>query len=199
MSSVRPSDAIILPLIIGDFGMNFCSSCGSKVVVQVPDGDHLPRHVCPGCQTIHYVNPKILVGAIPVWENRILLCRRAIMPRAGYWTMPSGFMENGETLQMGAARETYEESQARVTIEDLMSVINIAAHNQVHVLFRALMSGPEHGPTHESSEVRLFAEAEIPWQDLAFRTVTQSLNHFFEDRKQGRLALHLVDLETTRF
>ncbi|MDA8416895.1 MAG: NUDIX hydrolase [Betaproteobacteria bacterium] len=179
--------------------MNFCSSCGARVMIQVPQGDHLPRHVCSSCQTIHYSNPKVLVGSVPVWQGQILLCRRAIMPRAGYWTMPSGFMENGETLQMGAARETFEESLARVTIEDLMSVINIAAHNQVHVLFRARMNGPEHGPTPESSEVRLFSEADIPWEDLAFRTVSQTLRHFFEDRQLGQARLHLVDLDTTRF
>ncbi len=178
--------------------MNFCSSCGAPVTIQVPEGDHLPRHVCSACRTIHYVNPKILVGAVPVWGDRILLCRRAIMPREGYWTMPSGFMENGETLQMGAARETYEESLARVTIEDLLSVINIAGHNQVHVLFRARMNGPEHGATLESSEVRLFSEHEVPWDDLAFRTVTHTLRHFFEDRCKGERGLHLVDLDTTR-
>jgi ADP-ribose pyrophosphatase YjhB (NUDIX family) len=178
--------------------MNYCSSCGVRVLTQIPEGDHLPRQVCPSCHTIHYSNPKVLVGAIPVWQRKILLCRRAIAPREGYWTMPSGFMENGDKLQMGAARETFEESLARVTIEDLMSVINIAAHNQVHVIFRARMDSPEHGVTPESSEVRFFEEAEIPWADLAFRTVTQALTHFVEDRQRDQRTLHLVDLETTR-
>jgi ADP-ribose pyrophosphatase YjhB (NUDIX family) len=147
---------------------------------------------------VHYSNPKILVGSVPVWEERILLCRRAIAPREGYWTMPSGFMENGETVQMGAARETLEESCAQVIIEDLMSVINIAAHNQVHMIFRASMGSAYHAPTPESSEVRFFEEKDIPWDDLAFRTVTQALTHFVEDRRQGVRSLHIIDLETTR-
>lgn len=174
--------------------MNFCSDCGAPVALAVPQGDHLPRHVCTACNAIHYSNPKVVVGCVPEWEGRILLCRRAIEPRLGYWTMPAGFMENGETARQGAARETLEESGARVEVGELVTIISVPDISQVHLLFRARMLDGHHEPTAESSEVRLFDEAGIPWDDLAFRTVRQTLHHYVEDRRRGVTGLHVIDL-----
>ncbi len=174
--------------------MNFCTNCGAPVALSVPQGDHLPRHVCTACHAIHYSNPKVVVGCVPEWEGRILLCRRAIEPRRGFWTMPAGFMENGESTRAGAARETFEESQARVQVEELVTLISIPDINQVHLLFRARMETAHHGPTPESSEVQLFHEADIPWEALAFRTVQHTLRHYVEDRRLGRRDPHLIDL-----
>ncbi|MDE1990409.1 MAG: NUDIX hydrolase [Betaproteobacteria bacterium] len=174
--------------------MKFCSDCGAPVALAVPEGDHLPRHVCTACSAIHYSNPKVVVGCVPEWEGRILLCRRAIEPRLGYWTMPAGFMENGETARQGAARETLEESGARVEVNELVTIISVPDINQVHLLFRARMLGAHHEATPESSEVRLFHEADIPWDDLAFRTVRHTLRHYVEDRRQGVTGLHVIDL-----
>lgn len=174
--------------------MKFCSDCGAPVALAVPDGDHLPRQVCTACGAIHYSNPKVVVGCVPEWDGRILLCRRAIEPRLGYWTMPAGFMENGETARQGAARETLEESGSRVDVGELLTVISIPDINQVHLLFQARMLAPGHGPTSESSDVRLFGEHEIPWDALAFRTVRHTLRHYVEDRRQGVSSLHVIDL-----
>ena len=174
--------------------MKFCSDCGAPVALRVPEGDNLPRHVCTTCEAIHYSNPKVVVGCVPEWQGRILLCRRAIEPRLGFWTMPAGFMENGETARAGAARETFEESQSEVEVESLISVISIPGINQVHLMFSGRMLSEAHGPTSESSAVRLFAEEEIPWDELAFRTVVQTLRHYLEDRRQGMRGPHVIDL-----
>jgi ADP-ribose pyrophosphatase YjhB (NUDIX family) len=175
--------------------MKFCSLCASEVSLTVPQGDHLARWVCTQCGEIHYQNPKVVVGCVPEWEGQILLCRRAIPPRVGFWTMPSGFMENGETLRQGAARETLEEAQARVEVsEEPLTIFSSSHTDQVHMVFRARMLSPEFGPTAESLEVRLFHEHEIPWEDLAFRTVVHTLKHFFADCKSGIVTTHMVEL-----
>ena len=174
--------------------MNFCSDCGAPVALAVPAGDHLPRHVCTACSAIHYSNPKVVVGCVPEWEGRILLCRRAIEPRLGFWTMPAGFMENGETAREGAARETLEESGSRVEVGDILTLISIPDINQVHMVFRARMLEQGFGPTPESSEVRLFSEDDIPWYALAFRTVRHTLRHYVEDRRRGLSGLNVIDL-----
>ncbi|MHB8354208.1 MAG: NUDIX hydrolase [Burkholderiales bacterium] len=174
--------------------MKFCSDCGAPAALRVPEGDNLPRHVCTACGAIHYTNPKVVVGCVPEWRGRILLCRRAIEPRLGFWTMPAGFMENGETARMGAARETLEESQSQVEVGPLISVISIPGINQVHLMFSGRMLSETHGPTSESSVVRLFSEEEIPWDALAFRTVRHTLRHYLEDRRQGVQGLHIIDL-----
>ncbi len=174
--------------------MKFCPDCGAPVVLRVPEGDNLPRHVCPACAAIHYTNPKIVVGCVPEWQGRILLCRRAIEPRLGFWTMPAGFMENGETARAGAARETFEESQSEVEVGSLISVISIPGINQVHLMFSGRMLREAHGPTAESSAVQLFAEEDIPWDELAFRTVVHTLRHYLEDRRLGTPGLHVIDL-----
>lgn len=175
--------------------MKFCSHCGAPVELKIPTGDTLPRHVCTGCGAIHYQNPKIVVGCIPEWEGNILLCRRAIEPRYGLWTLPAGFMELGETTQQAAARETLEEAQARVEIDALYTVFNLPHVNQVYLLFRARLLDPNFGPGYESLDVRLFEEARVPWGELAFRTIDATLRHYFADRSRGAFQLHVGTIE----
>lgn len=170
--------------------MNYCSNCGKTVALRMPDGDNRLRHCCDHCGTIHYQNPRLVVGTIPVWEDKILLCRRAIEPRLGYWTLPAGFMENGETVGDGATRETSEEAGARIELGPMFTMIDVIHVHQVHVFFRATLRDIDFAPGTESLEVQLFDESEIPWQELAFRTVSLTLQRFFEDRKRGSFALH---------
>ena len=171
--------------------MKFCCHCGHTVQIEIPSGDHLPRHVCPACHTIHYQNPRIIAGCVPVWEDRILICRRAIEPRLGYWTLPAGFMENGETVQDGAAREAQEEALADVEIGSLLAVVNVLHTHQVHMMFRARLRNLDFGIGPESLEVKLVQAHEIPWPDLAFESIRFSLERFLEDRAAGREPLHL--------
>ena len=177
--------------------MNFCSNCGAPVELLVPPGDNLPRHVCAACGTIHYQNPKLVVGSLPVWKDKLLLCRRAIEPRHGYWTLPAGFMENGETTAEAAARETLEEACARIRVGDMFSVIDVPHISQVHVFYRAELMDLEFAAGLESLEVALFDEADIPWDDLAFRTVRMTLRYFFEDRRRGSYAFHTDNIPST--
>jgi ADP-ribose pyrophosphatase YjhB (NUDIX family) len=175
--------------------MRFCPECGAPVELRIPDDDHRERHVCTVCATIHYYNPKLIVGAIPEWEDgRILLCRRAIEPRHGLWTLPAGFMENGETTLEGAARETLEEANARVEIGDLYALYNLPHINQVQLLFRARLLDLDFSPGTESLEVQLFAESEIPWEELAFRPVRFTLQRYFEERRNGNLQFRVFSL-----
>ena len=174
--------------------MKFCSSCGAAVTLSIPHGDTLPRHVCNACLTIHYQNPKMVVGCIPEWEDKILLCRRAIEPKIGLWTLPAGFMENGETISQAAARETLEEANARVEIGELYALFNLPYINQVYMLFRARLLDLDYMPGIESLEVALFSEQEIPWGELAFRTINETLKHFFHDRRSGNYPLHIGDI-----
>ena len=176
--------------------MNFCSQCGARVSLRIPPGDSLPRHVCDACGEIHYQNPKVVVGAIPEWEDRILLCRRAIEPRHGKWTLPAGFMENHETTAAGAARETAEEACARLGESELFALIDITHISQVHVFYRAPLLDLDFAPGTESLETRLFSEDEIPWDSLAFRSVALCLRYYFADRRNGRMGIH-VDAITT--
>ncbi|MBK1704423.1 NUDIX hydrolase [Halochromatium glycolicum] len=169
--------------------MRYCSQCGAGVTLTVPEGDNMPRHVCQDCGTIHYQNPKIVVGCIPEWGDRLLLCRRAIEPRYGLWTLPAGFMENGETVQQGAARETFEEAEARVEVGALYALFNLPHINQVYMLFRARLLAPEFGPGSESLEAELMTEAEIPWEEIAFPVIQESLQLYFRDRAAGRFPL----------
>lgn len=175
--------------------MNYCSRCGGKVALRVPAGDNRPRYVCPVCNTIHYSNPKIIAGCIPAWGDQVLLCRRAIEPRAGLWTLPAGFMESGETTPVAALRETLEEAHARVEIEALYSVFNLPHIDQVYMLFRARLCDLDFAPGAESLEVALFGEAEIPWDRLAFPVVRETLRMYFRDRAQGVFPLHVGDIE----
>ena len=178
--------------------MNYCSACGASVTFRIPAGDTLPRYVCDQCETVHYENPKVVVGCIPEWGEQILLCRRAIEPRHGFWTLPAGFLENGETAAQGAVRETLEEAEARVEIGPLYTFYNLPHINQIYLMFRGRLLDLEFGPGSESLEVRLFHEHEIPWQDLAFRTVGETLRHFFADRARGQFEFHLGDIAPMR-
>jgi len=160
--------------------MNFCSNCGKSVTLRIPEGDNRLRYCCSACDVIHYQNPRLVVGTIPMWNNQVLLCRRAIEPRHGYWTLPAGFMENEETVAAGAERETTEEAGARIVLGPMFSMIDVVHVHQVHVFFRARLLDTEFDPGPESLEVQLFHEAEIPWNDLAFRTVSLTLQRHFE-------------------
>ncbi|PZN32488.1 MAG: NUDIX hydrolase [Proteobacteria bacterium] len=175
--------------------MKFCSACGQPVAQQIPPGDHLPRYVCTACGTIHYENPRIIAGCVPEWEGKILLCRRAIEPRRGFWTVPAGFMENGETLQAAAARESVEEALARVEIGSPLAIVHVLHAHQVHVLFRARLLDTDFGVGPESLEVGLYEENAIPWDDLAFLSVEFALRRFLEDRRAGRESLHFSDID----
>jgi ADP-ribose pyrophosphatase YjhB (NUDIX family) len=174
--------------------MKYCSLCGASVVLRIPHDDSRLRHVCTQCDTIHYENPKLVIGSIPVWEDKILLCKRAIEPRYGLWTLPGGFMENGESTGQTAIRETLEEANARIALDDLYSMYSLPYINQVHLYFRARLLDLDFAPGIESLEVRLFSEAEIPWNELAFRPVRYSLEHYFAERKPGRFSLHVDEL-----
>jgi ADP-ribose pyrophosphatase YjhB (NUDIX family) len=176
--------------------MKFCSHCGSSAIEQrIPEGDTLPRWICSKCGTIHYQNPKVVVGCLPDWEGKVLLCRRAIDPRLGLWTLPAGFLENGETILAGAARETVEEARARVDVGALYTVISLPLINQVYIMFRARLLDLDFGPGPESLEVRLFEEDGIPWNELAFRTIARTLRNYFLDRKLGEFPVHVSSLE----
>ena len=176
--------------------MRYCSVCGSpEIALRIPEGDTLPRDVCEACGTIHYQNPKVVVGCLPEWEGRVLLCKRAIEPRLGLWTLPAGFLENGETLANGALRETLEEAQARVALGELYTVISLPMINQVYMMFRARLQDLGFGPGTESLEVRLFDESEIPWESLAFRTIARTLRNHFLDRRLGESAVRVSAIE----
>ena len=174
--------------------MKFCSNCAAPVVQRVPPGDNMPRWVCDACGEIHYQNPKVVVGALAVHEGKVLLCRRAIEPRYGYWTLPAGFMENGETVAQAALRETLEEAGARIELEAPYSMVSVPHVNQVHVFYRARLLDLEFRPGEESLEVALVEEARVPWKDIAFRTVGLTLKHWFADRARGTFGFHAEDL-----
>ena len=174
--------------------MNFCTQCGAKVELRIPDGDTHMRHVCPSCGEIHYQNPKLVIGCIAEWRGEILLCRRAIEPRCGLWTLPAGFMENGESTAQAAVLETREEACASVTIDQLFAMINIPHINQVHLFYRGQMLDATFAAGEESLETGLFSEQRIPWDDLAFRSVVLCLRKYFADRRKGRFAVHETTL-----
>ena len=176
--------------------VKFCSACGAeRIELRIPEGDTLPRHVCAACGTIHYQNPKIVVGCLPEINDQVLLCLRAIEPRRGLWTLPAGFLENGETLTAGAVRETLEEANAHVAIGDLYTIISLPHISQVYMMFRAQLLDRGFGPGAESLDVRLFDEDAIPWEDLAFRTIGRTLRNYFLDRKLGTLQTRVSALE----
>ena len=171
-----------------------CRLCGAATAYRVPADDNRERAICSACGEIHYENPLNVVGTVPVWGDQVLLCRRAIEPRRGFWTLPAGFMELGETTAAGALRETVEEAGARVEMQDLFSVLNVVRVGQVHLFYRARMLDPTLDPGPESLEARLFREDEVPWDELAFRTVRQTLEWFFEDRRLGAFSVHAADI-----
>ncbi len=168
-----------------------CKNCGGAVIYRVPDdGDTRQRAVCPACQTIHYENPLNVVGTVAHLGDRVLLCKRNIEPRWGKWTLPAGFMELGETTAEGAARETDEEAGAQFEMEDLFTVISVPRVGQVHLFYRARLLNELFQPGHETIEARLFSESDIPWDELAFRTVKETLICYFSDRRRGNFGVH---------
>ncbi len=183
-----------------------CRDCGSAVVYRLPDdGDTRPRGVCPACGTVHYQNPLNVVGTVPIWEEteggatngsdcKVLLCKRNIEPRKGKWTLPAGFMELNETTAEGAARETVEEAGAQFEIQDLFTLINVVRAGQVHLFYRAKLLSTRFDPGHETMEARLFAEDDIPWDEIAFKTVKETLQFYFADRKSGRFTFRHLDV-----
>ena len=175
--------------------VRFCSACGSdRIEHRIPEGDNLPRNVCATCGTIHYQNPKIVTGCLPVYGDQVLLCRRAIQPRAGMWTLPAGFLENGETSTEGAVRETREEACANVSVEGLYAVFNLPHISQVYMFFRASLLDLDFRPGWESTDVKLFHEHEIPWEELAFPVVRDTLQHYFRDRSSGVFPVRVGDI-----
>ena len=174
--------------------MNFCIKCGASVSMIVPDGDTRERAVCDNCGHIHYVNPRIVTGCLPVHEDQVLLCKRAIEPRYGFWTLPAGYLENGETVAVGAARETMEEANANVTGLELYTVFSLPHISQIYMFFLSELNEPEFSSGEESLEVKLFSEDEIPWESLSFPVVTQTLEFFFEDRKTSDFPVRYIDL-----
>lgn len=182
--------------------MNFCSECAHPVSLSIPAGDNRPRYVCGNCGAIHYQNPKMVLGSIPVWDAdgdmRILLCKRAIEPRHGYWTLPAGFMENNETTTEAAIRETVEEAGANIRLHELFSLLNVPHVHQVHMFYRATLLDLNYEAGVESLEVKLFAPDEIPWDDIAFQTVSHTLRFFLEDHAEckngGAYRFHTMDI-----
>lgn len=172
-----------------------CKDCGAAVVYRIPDdGDTKQRAICPACHSVHYENPLNVVGTVPYWGDKVLLCKRNIEPRFGKWTLPAGFMELSETVAEGAARETVEESGAQFELEGLFSLLNVARVGQVHMFYRARLLSDTFDPGFETIEARLFAEDEIPWDEIAFRTVKETLERYFSDRRAGRFAFHAIDI-----
>lgn len=174
--------------------MKYCSACGAQVALRVPTGDSLPRFICGACNTIHYENPKLVVGSIPAWEDKILMCRRAIEPRYGFWTLPAGFMENHESTEQAAVRETQEEADAEIEIGPLYTVWSIPHISQVHLFFRSRLLNLDFKAGSESLEVALFREAEMPWEQLAFASVRDTLKHYYRDRRIGVYGFHSGDI-----
>ena len=172
-----------------------CKQCGTAVVYRLPDdGDTKERAVCVSCNTVHYENPLNVVGTVPHWGDKVLLCKRNIEPRWGKWTLPAGFMELGETTAQGAARETDEEAGAEFEMQDLLTLINVPRVGQVHLFYRARLIHDRFNPGTETIEARLFAEEEIPWDEIAFRTVKETLERYFADRRAGHYGFHIVDI-----
>ena len=172
-----------------------CKECGTAVVYRLPDdGDTKERAVCPACHTVHYENPLNVVGTVPHWGEQVLLCKRNIEPRFGKWTLPAGFMELQETTAEGAARETDEEAGAQFEMQELFTLLNVARVGQVHFFYRAKLLSDQFNPGPETIEAQLFNEADIPWDEIAFRTVKETLEHYFADRRAGHYGFHVLDI-----
>jgi ADP-ribose pyrophosphatase YjhB (NUDIX family) len=179
--------------------MNYCSHCGAKITTVIPPGDDRPRHFCAACGTIHYENPKMVVGCIPEWHNRVLLCRRAIQPRHGKWTLPAGYLENGERVSEGAKRELFEEACARSITVVPYALYDLTFVNQMYLFFRAPLAGAEFAAGKESLDVRLFDEDQIPWDELAFQVVSETLKRYYEDRRTGTFTFHTGQIRRPSF
>jgi len=174
--------------------MNYCSRCSARLDVLIPEGDDRPRQVCPDCGWIHYVNPKLVVGSIPEWEGRVLLCKRAIEPRLGKWTLPAGFLEAGETVEAEARRETLEEAQGRLDQVEPYALFDLSFVNQIYLMFRARLIDGRFGIGEESLAVELFEEREVPWDQLAFTVMERTLRRYFRDRQAGQFPFRIGDI-----
>ncbi|MEQ8409016.1 MAG: NUDIX hydrolase [Gammaproteobacteria bacterium] len=176
--------------------MKFCHHCAAAITVHIPEGDDKPRHVCVACETIFYQNPKNVVGTLPIYEDKVLLCKRAIEPRSGKWTLPAGFMENGESSLEGAIRETREEAGAsiRVANDSLYTLFNLPNINQMYLFFRAELANLDFSAGIESEDVALFREDEIPWSEIAFPVVKSTLEHYFADRPTQHFPVRMFDV-----
>jgi ADP-ribose pyrophosphatase YjhB (NUDIX family) len=174
--------------------IHHCRLCGQPTTYRIPADDNRERAICSACGEIHYENPINVVGTVPVWQDRVLLCRRAIEPRHGLWTLPAGFMEHGESIEEGARRETDEEAGARIEMQELFTVLSVVPVGQVHFFYRARLLDTRFDPGPETLEAQLFAEHEVPWDQIAFRTVRETLKHYFADRIAGAFTLHVGDV-----
>jgi ADP-ribose pyrophosphatase YjhB (NUDIX family) len=174
--------------------IRYCRACGTAVAYRIPVDDNRERAVCPACATIHYENPLNVVGTVPVWGDQVLLCKRAIEPRFGLWTLPAGFLELGETTAEGAIRETVEEAGAQIELGALFTLLNVVRVGQVHLFYLATMTSKRLDPGSETLEARLFREDEVPWDQIAFRTVRETLQHFFADRRRSQFGFHCADI-----
>ena len=175
--------------------MKFCSNCGSsKISLKIPEGDNRKRYVCDSCNTIHYSNPNVVVGTLPTFEDKILLCKRAIEPRVGLWTLPAGFLENGESLLEGAWRETKEETQADVEMHKILAIFNIPQINQIYVIYKASILENSYGPTSESLDVKLFSKEDIPWEKIAFPFVPKAINHYYDNFEKKEIPMCIEDI-----
>nr|VFJ43972.1 MAG: ADP-ribose pyrophosphatase YjhB, NUDIX family [Candidatus Kentron sp. FM]VFJ48084.1 MAG: ADP-ribose pyrophosphatase YjhB, NUDIX family [Candidatus Kentron sp. FM]VFK06392.1 MAG: ADP-ribose pyrophosphatase YjhB, NUDIX family [Candidatus Kentron sp. FM] len=174
--------------------MKYCGNCGAPVSIRVPAHDERARYVCDACDTVHYVNPKIVAGCIPEYDGKILFCRRAIEPRYGLWTLPAGFMEMGESTVEAAVRETWEEARARVKIRSLFGLFSIPHISQVYIIFRAALLDTEYSPGPESLELALFREEEIPWSELAFPVIRRTMECYLADERDGVFQVHFEDI-----
>ncbi len=176
----------------------FCSQCSTPNIRKLLEGDNRERDLCETCGAVHYQNPRLVVGTLPIWGDKILLCLRAIEPRANTWTLPAGFMELGEAMDEGAARETQEEAGVRIELGQLYTVINIPHVDQVHVYFLAKALGPELDPGPETLEARWYGLDEIPWDNLAFKSVSTTLKHYLRERETGHFETHHYSLGLTK-
>ena len=175
--------------------MKFCSNCGSsKISLKIPEGDNRERYVCDSCNTIHYSNPNVVVGTLPTFEDKILLCKRAIEPRVGLWTLPAGFLENGESLLEGAWREPKEETQAEVEMHNILAIFNIPQINQIYVIYKASILENSYGPTSESLDVKLFSKEDIPWEKIAFPFVPKAINHYYDNFEKKEIPMCIEDI-----
>lgn len=174
--------------------LNFCSKCGVSLTFRIPPGDDRPRYVCDDCLTIHYQNPKMVVGAIPVWEDKVLLCQRAIEPQYGKWTLPAGYLENGESVENGAIRETREEAGATIDIVQPFALYSLTFVSHIYFMFYAKLYRPNFSPGEESLSVKLFSEEDIPWEEISFKVIKKTLTHFFIDRRKGKFSFHMGDI-----
>lgn len=177
--------------------MRFCSHCGHTVELRIPVGDDRERHVCVSCETIHYQNPRVIVGCLPAAGDRILLCKRAIEPRLGFWTLPAGFLENGETTLAGAQRETWEEAHAKVANATLYRIFDLPGINQIYMFYRGDLIDNQFGPGTESLEVDLFDAESIPWEQMAFPVVIETLREYLVDRERGEFPVRASGLDAS--